>query len=293
MFGTRRRTKEPPAPFIVGVARSGTTLLRLMLDAHPELAIPPETHFIPRTIRAFKAGGGPTAAIDAIVAHRRWHDFDLDEQELRERVGLGEVEPGDVFRAFFRLYAERQDKARWGDKSTNYVRHMRAIRRTLPEARFVHLIRDGRDVALSLVAVHFGPSPVAEAAEKWRDEILKARRQGPRLDGYIEARYEELIADPEPILRRVCELCELEWDPAVLDYREGAEERIAEIHRDLERPDGRGVTAEQRARHQANVAAPLQPDRASRWRTEMSQSDRETFEGIAGELLDELGYATG
>ncbi len=93
---------------------------------------------------------------------------------------------------------------------------MKPISRTLPEARFVHLIRDGRDVALSQVAVHFGPSTVEAAAEKWRAEITKARRQGPKLPHYLEVRYEELIADPEPVLRRICDATELEWDDAML-----------------------------------------------------------------------------
>ncbi len=71
-----------PAIFIVGVARSGTTLLRLMLDAHPRLAIPPETHFIPKVITAVQEGSDPLAVI---TGHRRWPDFGLDASELRER----------------------------------------------------------------------------------------------------------------------------------------------------------------------------------------------------------------
>jgi hypothetical protein len=286
----RRRPKQSPAPFIVGVARSGTTLLRLMLDAHPELTIPPETHFAPRVIRAWDRGEGLEEAIQAIVSHRRWPDFGLGESELRRRL---EKRPpsaaGDVLRAFYGLYAEAQGKPRWGDKSTNYVRQMRPIHRALPEARFVHLIRDGRDVALSLVAVYFGPTSIAEAAQKWRHEISKARRQASRIDNYIEVRYEELVADPEPILRRVCEFSRIEWDPAMLGYREGAAGRMGELNRDLERRAG-VVTAAQRAAHQANVAKPLSTRRSGSWRVEMSHEDRATFEHEAGDLLVELGY---
>lgn len=261
-----------------------------MLDAHPELTIPPETHFIPRVIRTWDGGGGTEGAIEAIVSHRRWPDFGLDESELRRR--LNERAPagaGDVLRAFYGLYAETQGKARWGDKSTNYVRHMRRIRRALPETRFVHLIRDGRDVALSLVDVYFGPTSVAEAAQKWREEISKARRQARRIDGYMEVRYEELVADPEPTLRRVCEFLRLGWDPAMLAYREQAAERLAELHSDLVRAE-RTVTAAERIAHQANVTKPLSTDRTARWRTRMSEADRATFEREAGDLLVELGY---
>ena len=296
VLGLGRGTNAPPrgaapAIFIVGVARSGTTLLRLMLDAHPRLAIPPETHFIPKVITAVQEGSDPLAVI---TGHRRWPDFGLDASELRERFsGHRPLTATDALREFYGLYASRHSKARWGDKSTNYIRKMKPISRTLPEARFVHLIRDGRDVALSQVAVHFGPSTVEAAAEKWRAEITKARRQGPKLPHYLEVRYEELIADPEPVLRRICDATELEWDDAMLHYQEQAPERIAEIVRDFDRAEGDPVTADVRAAHQANVSKPLQSDRAARWRTEMPAADVSAFEQVAGGLLDELGYERG
>lgn len=288
----RRRSAPPrgvePAIFIVGVARSGTTLLRLMLDAHPRLAIPPETHFIPKVVKAVDEGRDPLAEI---TAHRRWPDFGLDAIELRRRFERHRpLTASDALREFFGLYASQHGKERWGDKSTNYIRRMPMISRVLPEARFVHLIRDGRDVALSQVAVHFGPSTVEEAAEKWRSEIAKARKRGPKLPHYIELRYEDVIADPEPVLRRICEATDLDWDEAMLSYKDRAGERIAEIVRDFDRPEGEGVPASVRAAHQANVSKPLQADRAARWRSEMGAEDVAAFERVAGGLLDELGY---
>lgn len=283
-----------PAIFVVGVARSGTTLLRLMLDAHPRLAIPPETHFIPRVISACEGPDPHAAALAEITGHRRWDDFGLDADALRERLASHRtLTAGDAMREFYGLYASKHGKSRWGDKSTNYVRKMKPISRILPEARFVHLIRDGRDVALSLVAVHFGPSSVAEAAEKWSGEIAKARRQAERLAHYTELRYEDLVADPEPVLRRVCEATELPWDDAMLGYQERAGGRIAEIVRDFDRAEGDTIRAGVRAAHQENVSKPLQSDRAARWRTEMASADVAAFEGIAGDVLDELGYERG
>ena len=135
----RRRAKSPPpAPFVVGVSRSGTTLLRLMLDAHPDLAIPPETHFIPKLIRDVKKSeSDPRAvAIETITSHRRWPDFQLDEEELSDRIrALSEPSVTEILRAFYGLYAERENKARWGDKSPPYVRKMPRIGSVLPEAR--------------------------------------------------------------------------------------------------------------------------------------------------------------
>src|SRR5262245_30372166 len=126
-----------PAPFVVGVSRSGTTLLRLMLDAHPDLAIPAETRFLPGLIDLVDAGADRAAAAEFVVAHERWVDFGLDESEFRRRAADA---PGPgaapVARAFYGLYAEGQKKPRWGDKSPPYVEAMPAIRAVLPEARF-------------------------------------------------------------------------------------------------------------------------------------------------------------
>ena len=290
-----------PAPFVVGVARSGTTLLRLMLDAHPELAIPPETHFIPKLAKAL--GDDPRAGDDELreralvllTGHRRWPDFGLDPEELRRR--FDEAEPfttGTALRAFYGLYAEGQGKPRWGDKSPSYVRRMRKVHAALPEARFVHLIRDGRDVALSQLEVHHGADEVGEAAEEWVAGIEKARRASRRLgDAYLEARYEDLVEDAEPVLRRVCEFTRIDYDPAMLEYHSGAEERMASTVRELSRGDAPAVTAEQRAAQHANVSKPPQSERAGRWRRDMAPEQQEAFESVAGALLADLGYGLG
>ena len=282
----------PPAPFVVGVARSGTTLLRLMLDAHPQLAIPPETHFIPKVVKACEQGGDPHQRVfELLTRHRRWPDYQLDANELRERLErLHPLTAGDALRAFYGLYAERQGKPRWGDKSPSYLRRMRRVASALPEARFVHLVRDGRDVALSQVEVDFGPDAVADSARDWAEGIDRARRQARRLRHYLELRYEDLVADPETVVRRVCEFIELPWNPAMLDYHEGAEERMSEVARDFDRGGGPSIPAAVRASRHTRVVEPPQTGRVGRWRTEMSPSDREAFESIAGELLTELGY---
>ncbi len=287
---------RPPAPFVVGVTRSGTTLLRLMLDAHPEMAVPPETHFVLDVVRAFKAGPVTSERfVEIVTSHRRWPDFGLDAAALRERVSAPEpLEPGDALRAFYRLYAERAGKPRWGDKTPGYLRRMRAIERVLPEARFVHLIRDGRDVAVSITGLHFGPHTVRDAAERWARRIRRARRQGAKVRHYTEVRYEDLVEDPEQTLRRICHCIELPWDEAMLEYHERAPERLMEITRDL--PRGRGsregevIPAGQRVAIHERASRPPQSDRVGRWRTEMSDSDRRLFAQTAGDLLEELGY---
>src|SRR5687768_11829070 len=169
--------ERPPAPFVVGVPRSGTTLLRLMLDAHPELAIPAETHFVPDLIEAGSAGRSAEELCDLIVAARNWGDFALPEAALRDRVSAtGQDDAAAVLRGFYGLYAELQGKPRWGDKTPGYVRRMSPIAKALPEARFVHLVRDGRDVLLSRRQRGMGAGKaVTETAVLWRKRIEGAR----------------------------------------------------------------------------------------------------------------------
>jgi len=284
----------PPAPFICGATRSGTTLLRLMLDAHPQMAIPSETHFVPDMI--VRCIDGPVNADElagVVTGHARWGDFGLDADELRWRFeAIDPLNAADAVRAFYTLYAEQQGKTRWGDKTPGYIRQTRRIQRVLPEARFVHMIRDGRDVALSLLPLSFGPSTVTEAAELWKKRVGWARYQSRGIDHYTEVRYEEVILDTEGTLRKLCDFIELEFDPAMLDYHEGAAERLSEKARDLAKPDGRAQPAAARIASHALAKEPPQADRVGRWKREMSSDDVAAYEAVAGDLLAELGYET-
>ena len=116
--------------------------------------------------------------------HKRWPDFHLDADEFAARVR--ERNPkrlGDGVRVFYEMYAEKIGKPRWGDKTPFYVRKMDVIHRVLPEARFVHLIRDGRAVALSIKDLWFGPDTIEGCAEFWVARLDEAREQarGPPL----------------------------------------------------------------------------------------------------------------
>jgi hypothetical protein len=293
----RRRPQGPPVPFLVGANRSGTTLLRLMLDAHPELAIPPETHFVPELIKLLDAdGGSPEAALRLINAQREWKDFGFSEGELLERLrALPRLDAEAVIRAFFGAYAQRHGKPRWGDKTPAYMMHMKAIQRTIPEARFIHLIRDGRDVALSRMDQRRrrgldGP-PADQVARQWSKRIARARAQAPRRRHYMEARYEDLVLDTEAILRGISGFLELDFDAAMLDYHERAEQRLSEMVHEL---PARGRRPHQPARHRLDIHAltrePPRTDRVARWKTRMEDADRVAFEAVAGVLLSELGY---
>jgi hypothetical protein len=293
-----REPGRPPVPFIVGVGRSGTTMLRLMLDAHPDLAIPPETHFVPDLIDAIEAGASPEQAVETMTAVRQWGDLRTDPADVLVRWRqLDEFAPGPALRAFYEIYAERQGKPRYGEKTPAYVRSMVKIEGALPEARFIHVIRDGRDVALSRWKRTLGdkdPAPAGQVAETWQRRIRRAQRHGRKVAHYLELRYEDLVTDTEPNLRRIAGFLELPWDPVMLSYHEHAAERMAEMARDLPASDGKPTRpGAERMQAHAMTQKPPDPSAMYRWKERMSPADVAAFDAAAGELLAELGYEVG
>jgi hypothetical protein len=288
-----------PAPFVIGAARSGTTLLRMMLDAHGELAVPFETQLLPELLDAREDGAEPAQLAEMLVTHRRWPDFGLDADEIRtEFTALEPFDLAEAMRRFYRAYARSQGKPRWGDKSPGYALHVERIGALLPEAHFVHLIRDGRDVRLSQLRRGSDHPNAKKHARRWRKRVRTAQKEGATLPGrYMELRYEDLITEPEPELRRICDFIELDFDPAMLTYHERAGERLGEIDRDLpagtenaERRERPLFRAEDRLDFHKLTKEPPRRDRVAKWKREMPPEDIAEFEQVAKVLLAELGY---
>jgi hypothetical protein len=257
-----------PAPFIVGAPRSGTTLLRMMLDAHPALAIPPETGFVGTLTSPAYDSISRQAFLAHVTGSENWIDFQLPAHALA--ADLESLQPfslAEAVRRFYRLYAARFDKSRWGDKTPDHGLVLTKISALLPEARFVHLIRDGRDVAVSLRNVKFAPSrSYADLAVYWSERVGTMRAQGRECANYLEMRYEALITQTEPVLRRICEFLELPFSGRMLRYYDQSPRRLQE-HEGRIGPDGNVlITKEQRIAQQYRVTQPPDPSRIGAWR---------------------------
>ena len=284
---------EAPAPFIVGVPRSGTTLLRFMLDAHPEVSIPPETGFFP-SLETFDPVGADARErfLRWIVATPNWVDFHVDPAALS--LVLDTLEPFDVasaVRTFYRVYAARFGKRRWGDKTPVHGPHLASIHRLLPEARFVHLVRDPRDVAASVRGLWFAPGADARSlAEDWRDRILAIRAAAEQIPHYVEIRYEDLIVRTTDVLGRLAEFLELPYDRRMEDYSRGAHLRLAE-HEGRFREDGSVLISKaERLRNQRLTTRPPDPTRIGAGRSAWSRDELSVFEAVTGDLLEAFGY---
>jgi hypothetical protein len=253
-----------------------------MLTSHPDLDIPNEPVFrvhMSANHRRYERPDG--LAIDAFVSdlsrHYSFSWLGLSKDEILD--ALQQTPPrsfSDAMRTVFVHHALKLGKTRYGDKTPEAINAIRLLGQLFPEARFIHMIRDGRDVAISHLNVETGIRNVGEVAMTWKEQIERAQRDGGMLgaDRYREVRYEELIDDPERILRSVCDFIELQFHPRMLRYYERAAEiagspKTAPLNRSIYLPPTRGLRD---------------------WRLQMSKRDLQIFESIAGELLERLGY---
>ena len=226
-----------------------------------------------------------------MTAETTWPDFGISSERLAEAFArLSPFTLADGLRAFYGLYAAKFGKPRWGEKTPFYGRRMPAIEAVLPEAHFLHVIRDGRDVALSLRPLWFSPGEQIEAqAQNWLTKVSAIRAGGRRCRHYLEVRYEDLVLDTESVLRRICEFIALRYDPRMLLYHENAQDRLDELGDEYRFKDTRISKAARMAIH-GKTLHPPDPARVARWRSDMSLGDRDTFTSIAGALLADLGY---
>ena len=213
--------------FVLGCPRSGTTLLQLMLHAHPRIAIPPETRFVITTYEARNSLGdlreekNRRALADSIVGDRStlFYDLGLDEDEIRDEIVAGPPTLGSAVGAVFRGYARRFGKPRWGDKRPGYYQYIPALMRMFPDAQIVNLIRDGRDCVASLLSMPWFKQDIHAAICSWTEAIDSGRQAARRLPAgaYVELRYEDLVADPAARLRDLCKFLGEEYDPAMAE----------------------------------------------------------------------------
>lgn len=286
-----------PVPFIVCHPRSGSTLLRLMLDAHPDLAIPPETMFHGVFALARSpppAPELPRAVLAAMMGSQRWNDMNVSADALLDAfTRMGErFSIAEGLRNFYRLYAARLGKTRYGDKTPGHIFWIPDIAALLPEAFFIHIIRDGRDVAASMRHMWFGPgNDIKKQAESWLKSLAAgsdAAKAYP--ERCMEIGYEDLAVNPEPVLRRVLSAIDLPFDPAMLRHHERAAERLAELGELREADGGLYATREAHQGIHRRALDPPNPDQIGRFRKDLTGDEIAAFEDVAGSMLKRLGY---
>jgi hypothetical protein len=266
------------APVIVlGVSRSGTSLLKQMLNHHSEVAIPSESYFIPQLRDRYRRLPNTELLLADLMCCFRVREWGIGLADLQRHVpdnaGFSEV-----IQEVYRSYAEAHGKHRFGDKTPLYMQHLDLLEQVFPGAQYVHIVRDGRNAALSYECMPYRsrfnllyPRGISDFAFCWRREILSARRFGSTVAAgrYFEVRYESLVTEPEARLREVCSFLGLRFESAMLEYYRNSTSKPDRNHKRLAEPPSPGLTD---------------------WRKQMRAVDLARFEAIAGDLLDILGY---
>ncbi|HHN78313.1 MAG TPA: hypothetical protein ENK11_06540 [Phycisphaerales bacterium] len=286
----RIKANNPPCPlvFVVGCPRSGTTMLERMLDAHRDIAMAHETHWVTKHTKRGRdltsRGHLRPETLDALYADHRFARMAPPREQIEEMMARRPLKYRRFVRTVYDHYRRSRGKAYAGDKSTGgYIRDLGRLHRVCPDSKIVHLVRDGRDVCLSMLNwpksaraagryAMFKDDPVATVACWWQWHVRAAMRQGRPLgeDLYTEVRYERLVREPERECAALCAFLGLEPDDA-----------MARFHAGRSKPGGRSANA-----------AWLPPTPGLRnWRIQMTDEQIEMFEAIAGETLESLGYA--
>ena len=267
--------------FIVGADRSGTTMLRLMLNQHAELLVPQETWFMIDLMNELPLTDPLTElqkqrAYELIVTHKRWSDLGIRDYDLAIGIEtLAQPTLGALLETVFGQLLNRTTKRRWGDKTPEYVIEIARLHEVFPQAQFIHVIRDARDVCLSLLRKRWRGTRTPNVARFWANYVHRGITAGRSLPDklYLEIHYESLVQNTVNTLGSVCEFLGVDFNPAMMFFYESANENIAPWERDLHK----------------KVMRPPCLDDVYRWRTESSMLQVMAVEALAGTVMDEVG----
>lgn len=267
--------------FIVGCPRSGTTLLQRMLDAHPAVAVAPETFFIRRfwTRRAAYGDLRRDAAFDRLLrdvtAMPAFEEMGLDAEAFTAAAQDAERSYAALFRLLLRQFAKQRAAQVVGEKTPNHVLYLPTLHDFFPEARFIHLVRDPRAVVNSWQSVPWSSGRVWRDAEIWVEYVAAGRAAASLLGEALQVvHFETLVRAPEQTLRGVCAHLALDYDPAMLAFHERTPQTV-----NVEREPWK-----------ANTTQPIDPSAAERWRSALAPRQVAEVEAVAVDEMPHWGY---
>lgn len=263
-----------PVLFVGGVARSGTTLLRNMLAAHPLIAVPDESPFIRDVYRELVRRGAPddvALAWRLIREERFFKQWGLDPAHAEPALAAWRPRSyADLIRALFAAYAQQEGKPLSADKTPSHAYCFDWYGERFPASRFVHVLRDPREVCMSLSVQPWQPGGIEASAEKWASTVRRARKAQLMFpERFIEIRYEDLVATPIDELTKLCAFAGLPFAEEMLNY-----------------PATVGLLPDRH--HTMSRAAPCSGLRC--WHDELDAEDVAMIELIAGPTMKGVGY---
>ncbi|MBT8037060.1 MAG: sulfotransferase [Verrucomicrobiae bacterium] len=289
---------DPPL-FILGSPRSGTTLLRLLLASHQDILVPPECGYIlwnapafaDWSIRDAKNPARVDELVRAILSSKKMDTWGLDQHLLKENIIRFGSSYQRVCDAVIAAYAHKTGKTYkfWGDKNNYYIHYINEIASLFPDARFIHIVRDGRDVACSYREVmelesasSFKPDLPTEAgeiAEQWHKNVSTVEASLSAMikpKNTFRVRYEDIVTDCLPQMQGLCQWLAVDFDPNMLSFHKKNMEQ--------------GLEPSQTMDWKKRTLGPVSADTLGRYSRLLSPEEIQCFNQIAKESLCRFDY---
>lgn len=274
--------KEQPI-FIVGSERSGTTMLRLILNEHQNIALPPQTKFTRKILKRKSIFGN----LEKLKNRQKMTDWMIEKSRNTKLIDLGldindlrrqldrQTTLGGVFRSVFYSYAKQRNKNRWGDKRPYYIRFIPELLECFPDAKIIHIIRDGRDCVASLKRMTWWKKHPVYSMLNWRFAIRKgyqARKRFPHQ--YYEIKYEDLVLSPEKSIRKLCSFIGEDFNPNMLEFYQHSQDNVPAYKKEWH----------------VQTSTPVNTNAIGKWKKNLSITEVQVMEWCTQRELIRLSY---
>ena len=281
-MAAHNRMPAPARIIILGSPRSGTSLLSRMINAHPDIGVPQESHVynqffdIRHLYGPLTERGNQVQLLKDICSLgfvRRWSPAPILADATSRISGPGF---GAVFDALMMSWAVMQGNSGWGEKTPHHINYIDPLLESFPNAKIVHIVRDPRDACLSMIRARFGPKNAYAAATAWSgylEAMRSVRVRYPETDS-VSVRYEDLLADPVGTLQRICSVVDIEYADSMMRFHEEKNPYDTD-HVNL-----------------VNLRQPIIQDNAGKWQKDADAKTVELIERVGESYMLEYGYAT-
>lgn len=278
-----------PFFFVVGRARSGTTLLRCIFDAHPQIVFPLECAFMIHLRSKYGKiqiwdEKHLTAFYNDLLTYPKFHLWTIDHEKLLSDLLLlkGKQSYSTICKTVYYNFSSLfpKDEIRLlGDKNPSYSLYIKPLISLFPEARFIHITRDYRDNIISMIRARFETKIYSSLAYRWKfvnRQIIRQKNRFP--ERFYTLRYEDMVSNPGLYLKQICAFLGIDFSPAMLDYREKLDELLAIYPLDL-------INL-----HHKSLLKPINADKLNEWKQVLTPKEIKICDTVMGNFAEENGY---
>ncbi|MDJ0579747.1 sulfotransferase [Crocosphaera sp.] len=217
-----KRCKNQNPIFIVGMPRSGTTLMRSLLSAHPNIAIAPETHFCKNWFKPYQhldlnQPEQFETFWQTLCRSKMFESFGLNAEKIQTNLLVdGNINHKTVLTVLLESYATKMEKLRWGEKTPDHYQYLDILFRWYPHAQVIWMLRDPRAVSSSLITKKWASSYIDVHARKWCESVENFRKKWSKDEHIILVKYESLVREPEQEMSRICYFLQEQYSPLII-----------------------------------------------------------------------------